>query len=831
MSDYKPVDLSNLCNVQPDWIEEGAQIPEGHQTLRGIPFFITSADSGEPTFIGFGSGAYTESVEIPLAQCVHWVIFAHRLLDSEILEGEPVGRLVAKYGFIFSDNEAVEVPIRERFEISAVPPEWGRFAMLCVPDGQDYLPNREVGRWEETGQRQMDVRMAWPQHFVLWAWKNPYPERELNSIRIEPQEQRFIIGAITLSTYEENPFGRESLLPVVITLKEEEKAELPFSLSLEVDRGVVTFPYPLSTESLQEDEESGLTGFGKPKREVSSPAYAEIAAQPSATLKIKQEEDLIADLNWGEVLEHSGIENDVVYVKVLDGGKNWVHVKVVDEGTGELLPCRIHFQSPEGIPYQPHGHHNHLLSDMGTWHIDVGGDVRLGHTTYAYIDGSCQGWLPRGKVLVEVARGFEYEPLKREVEIKPGQRELEIKLKRWIDMNSEGWFSGDSHVHFLSTIGANLEAQCEGLNVVNLLQSQWGNLFTNTEDFIGRPMTSIDGSTIVYTSQENRQHLLGHLILLGLKSPVMPWCSDGPGEAELGGTMETTLSHWADACHEQGGTVIIPHFPNPNCEPPALIATGRADAVEMLVHNKYNHLEYYRYLNGGYRLPLVGGTDKMTASVPIGLYRTYVNIPSDEAFTYDNWCKHLRLGRTFLSGGPILRFSINGAQVGDTVSLSGKGGTVEIEASVESILPIQILEIVQEGRVVANTSEPNGARRLQLRAKVEVDHNTWFAARVGALDYYDAKPHFDEWGRGIMAHTSPIYIAVSGEWGMYSEETAHYMLTLLHGGIDYIRDRTRQFPSGTVTHHHGEEDHLAYLERPFHEAIEAIERRVKKANG
>ena len=38
----------------------------------------------------------------------------------------------------------------------------------------------------------------------------------------------------------------------------------------------------------------------------------------------------------------------------------------------------------------------------------------------------------------------------------------------------------------------------------------------------------------------------------------MPWCSDGPGEAELGGTLETTLSHWADACHEQGGTVVHP---------------------------------------------------------------------------------------------------------------------------------------------------------------------------------------------------------------------------------------------------------------------------------
>jgi hypothetical protein len=285
-----------------------------------------------------------------------------------------------------------------------------------------------------------------------------------------------------------------------------------------------------------------------------------------------------------------------------------------------------------GVPYQPHGHHDHLLSDKGTWHVDVGGDLRLGHVTYAYIDGKCQGWLPRGDVLVDIARGFEFEPLRTRVHIEPGQRELTLRLKRWTDLNAERWFCGDTHVHFLSTPGAHLEAQGEGLNVVNLLQSQWGHLFTNTEDFVGKPVPTPDGQTIVYCSQENRQHLLGHLTLLGLKQPVMPWCSDGPDEAELGGALETTLSHWADACHAQGGTVIIPHMPMPNGEPAVLIATGRADAVEMLAHAMYFHLEYYRYLNGGYRLPLVGGTDKMSADVPVGLYRTYVSIPSNEEF-------------------------------------------------------------------------------------------------------------------------------------------------------------------------------------------------------
>ena len=69
----------------------------------------------------------------------------------------------------------------------------------------------------------------------------------------------------------------------------------------------------------------------------------------------------------------------------------------------------------------------------------------------------------------------------------------------------------------------------------------------------------------------------------------------------------------------------------------------------MIVCQPYNHVEYYRYLNSGYRLPLVGGTDKMSAGIPIGMYRTYVCVPPEQEFTHQNWCKNLAAGRSFMS--------------------------------------------------------------------------------------------------------------------------------------------------------------------------------------
>ncbi len=841
MSDYEPLDLSGWCNAGVEVLGDGGSDPAvGRQSLRGLPFLIGGEGRGAASGRFIVLDGKSEPVVVPVGRPANRVIFAHRLLETALPEGGRLGVQAAEYVFHLAGGRVERVPIRERFEIAAKPagdmpalssrpsPGKGRLTRtslghpyVAVLDQHDALVSRHEGPWGLTGRRQTEGAQATVRDYYLWAWASPASDEVIESIELVPKGPRFIVAAITLGSLDEHPFARLARRPVKIELTRPEDADRPFDLELEVDRGTSTYVHALPAE-----EADSLVGWGQEQNERSSPAYAEVSAVPSATLSVKRAGEEMGVVRWGDVADKGSAETPRIKVELLDPGKNWVHVTVVDDESGKPVPCRVHFRSPDGVPYQPHGHHNHVNSNLDSWHIDLGGDLRLGQTTYAYIDGTCQGWLPRGEVIAEVARGFEYDPLRTKVTIEPGQRELTLRIKRWTDMNAQRWYSGDSHVHFLSTQGGHFESRGEGLNVVNLLQSQWGSLFTNTEDFTGRPSVSQDGDSIVYTSQENRQHLLGHMILWGLKKPVMPWCSDGLSEAELSGPMETTLSYWADEAHAQGGYVINPHFPSPNGEPAALVATGRLDGIEMIYMGRFEHQEYYRYLNCGYRLPLVGGTDKMSSDVPVGLYRTYVKMRDDEEFTYDNWCKNVARGRTFFSGGPIIHFTVDGREVGDTLSLSGPG-TVEVEAWAESVIPIQRLEVVQAGQVVASTESADGVRRLELREKLKVDGHTWLAARAGGPGYF-GKEHFDVWRRGVFAHTSPIYVACGGEWGMFDQATAEYMMTLVEGDLAYIRQSSGQHAHDNVTHHHGEADHLAYLERPFHEAVEAIQQRLSQ---
>jgi hypothetical protein len=828
MTDYEPVDLSRWCNAPVGLLAGGDESPValGRQTLRGLPFLIGSDGAGGRVLL---APADIGDVTVPIGKTAKRVIFAHRLLESKVPDGGPLGATVAEYVFRLVDGREIKAAIRDRFEIGTAGTAWEPWlpgmAFLAVPAETLALYHRTEGPWGLAGSRQTDVDFdTQMRSFYLWAWVNPEPDVEIESLTIVASGPTFVVGGVTLGHIDEHPFARQGGRPVRVVLTRPEDAEKPFCLDVKVDRGEVTYAYALPGEKADEFLAVSPGGWGEEQNTTSSPSYLQISATPSATVSVLQDDQEIASVNWGEVERKGTVETPRATVQLIDPGKNWVKVTVLDDETGKPVPCRVHFRSPEGVPYQPHGHHNHVNGNRNSWHVDVGGDLRMGQITYAYIDGTCQGWLPRGDVIVDVARGFEYEPVRTRINIAPGQQELTLRLKRWINMNERGWFSGDTHVHFLSERGSHTESMGEDLNVVNLLQAQWGSLFTNTEEFTGEPSVSRVGNNIVYVSQENRQHFLGHLTLLGLKRPVMPWSSDGPGEGEIGGTMETTLSHWADEAHAQGGYVVGTHFPEPNGEPAALVATGRLDAIEMISMRETNHNEYYRYLNCGYRLPIVGGTDKMSSDVPVGLYRTYAKLGKDEEFTYETWCRSLVKGRTMLSGGPIVHLRVDGMEVGDTLRMSGPG-TVEVEAWAESIFPLNTLQIVQAGRVVASSDSASGTRRLTLKEKIRVDEHTWLAARCGGPGYFGSR-HLDLDRRGVFAHTSPLYIACGEDWWMYDESTAQYMLTLIEGNLGYIREQSHQHPHGAVTHHHGEADHMAFLERPLIEARDAVRNRM-----
>src|SRR5690242_11602686 len=99
MTDYEPLDLSGWCNAGTAILGAQQAPALGRQTFHGLPFQIGGPDAtgGDDRFLAFGSGGYDGPLRIPFGHTARRLIVAHRLLDSTLYEGGPVGETVAEY--------------------------------------------------------------------------------------------------------------------------------------------------------------------------------------------------------------------------------------------------------------------------------------------------------------------------------------------------------------------------------------------------------------------------------------------------------------------------------------------------------------------------------------------------------------------------------------------------------------------------------------------------------------------------------------------------------------------------------------------------------------
>jgi hypothetical protein len=826
--DYLPLDLHTVHNAGVDVLGGSAPLT-GRRTLRGIPFDI-GADP-QRCFIAVDASS-NGPITIPIGQQVRRIIFAHRLFDPRptdltAADGE-MGGVVARWRVRRSDGRADVIPLREHFEVANIPSR--RKLFLATDDGPISLAPRHAGRWLDHFAHQQEVHVAGSRDYYLWDWVDPDPSSAIEELILEPAGRRYLLAALTLSFVDEEPFPRCEARAVRFVLVDTERSHDIGALEVEVDRGAATYPYPLP-ERL---DDFNPPGWGEPAIRQAVRSYAKIQAAPSATVRLRAGEDEIASFRWSDLEANGRIASERATAELIEAGRVWARVRVVDADTARPIPCRVHVQSPEGVPYPPHGHHEqvngYLFRLVG---VDVGGDVRLGRTTHAYVPGTFEGWLPRGQAVIDVARGFEYVPVRARIATPDPGGEVTIPLRRMTDMNARGWYSGDTHVHFQSVQESHLEAQAEDLDVVNLLATQLGHTYVNNEDFTGTPSVAPNGESIVFVSSENRSR--DHLCILGARRQILPWCTGGPNVAELGGTVDETPAGWADAAHEAGGIVVLAHYSTyAQHEALSLVVTGRADALEFYNQGPAGQAEYYDLLNAGYPVPLVGGTDKMSNELPVGLYRTYAKIAGP--FSFESWLAAIRSGRTFMTSGPLISLTVDGHELGDTVHIGPQGRDVVVEARVDSIFPVNSLQIVVGGAVAGEATSTVGATHLDWRGSLRVDADTWIAARSGGPGYAtNALRHHIEppppgekpidFSKAIIAHTSPIYVATGDRWNAFDARVVRYLLTAMEGGIAHLRLRAAIARDVSYAH----EDHQAYLERPYQEATAALLRRLESA--
>jgi hypothetical protein len=789
--------------------------PTGEQIFRGIPFQLGPEGVAKKSWIVLSTNARfpnAKSVEIPLGQRAGFACFA-QFCDwdgNELPSGsehvfEKVGQVLAEVVLLYSDGGEKAFPMRRRFEVNEPSPLWGNLSFAAVSHNA-YAPTKledPLSAGTDWGRLQIGVNMfshaLGPDRRplgVLWvcAVANPHPERVIKSIRMRAvSEDPIVVCGLTLFHGQKNPLRYERLRLCKVTLPES-TAEEEGRWTVDVDLGVVARTYTLREFNPEAWLAASDAGLGARAKTVKNGKYvfAEVTAASEATLILrdtkagKQYQFELERVVPGRELEARPIG---ARVEVLEPEKVWLHGEVVDSETKKPTPVRLTFRSKERHYIPPYGHRTEVND---SFFQDYGADVKLMDTSFAYVDGTFQVELPVGEVYVEIAKGFEYKAVRKELRIEPSQRELKLEISRHTNFRSQGWVSADTHVHYLSPSTAVLEGQAEGLNLINLLSVQMGDLFTNVGDVFQGPLSSPDKDTMVWVGTENRQHILGHISLLGGRgAPVYPMSAGGPDESYLGDPVWSSLAEWADLCRKREGLSVAAHFPYPTGEIAADIVLDKIDAVEIWPKHRWSgpfaddffnsqrYLNWYRYLNCGFRLPAVSGTDRMGAYIPVGTTRVYAFLGQEE-FSFANWARAVRRGNTFITSGPLLLFTVDGHSPGEEITLGAGGGTLEVCVEAKCFVPIHRLEVVFNERIIAAREEPAGASEINLREKIKVAGPGWLAARCASRS-----GPVTNWEFRICAHTSPVYVRVPGQ-DLFSPSAAAYMLTLIEGSQTWL---------------------------------------------
>jgi hypothetical protein len=775
-----------LATWHPSAKERRRHLPRGAQTYWGIPFKLGPEEQDKDGLIVLERGI--ARVEAPLqGKATHICVLHFCDVTDDMAQSTAGGELLAKYELRYADGTTHAVPIRRRFEVNPFATEWGRYPFVAMPAAMPQPMADDATRYG-WGYLQTGVDMGdGPFQTWVYAIENPYPNVKLKSVSFKGLTESPVgVLAVTLYNGPGHPLRHVPRKVYRLVVPE---PTTPEELDAQIDLGVVTRLYAVPGRVSEEWLEAPDRGLGQPRSsaEPSSEFIIEATGAEGATLAVKaagerQEVALGEAFGQGSAASKDG----KVRIEIVNPRTTWVHVTVNDSGSGKPTPVRVHFRGKHGNYIPPYGHHEQVND---RWFEDYGGDLQMGAQSFAYVPGKFQIELPVGEVYVELTKGFEYAPVRQRLEVAPGQRSLELSIGRWCEPRREGWVTADTHVHFITPQTAALEGKAEGLNLINLLASQWGRLFTNVSDITGEASGCSDEETIVWVGTENRNHLLGHISMLGTHGdPVFPMCAGGPSEAYLGDPDLMSLTEWARSCKEREGVVIRPHFPSPPCEEPVYFMLGELDGAELRYFanpdsgtlDQFHFLEWYRYLNCGARVAAVGGTDKMSAGMPVGGVRTYAQLGADEELSFESWGRAIRAGRTYTTSGPLISLTVDGNPIGSEIRMGESGGEVEVIAEASSVWPVHALEVVVNGAVVAASHDANGTGKLSLRERIPLKGSAWIAARCGSRLQVS---HC--WPIHLGAHTSPVYVVCGGQQ-LFSPSDATYMLTLLDGGMTYL---------------------------------------------
>lgn len=475
-----------------------------------------------------------------------------------------------------------------------------------------------------------------------------------------------------------------------------------------------------------------------------------------------------------------------------------VEGQVLDDQTGSPVACRMYLQSESGQWFfaesgDPQG--QAIRYEKQNWINPQSNEFHTSISAHRF-----KLRLPPGKNTLTVERGKEYFPWTQQLVVGKDTPELQIRLKRWVNMAEQGWYSGDTHVH-MKIDRLKHAMQSEDLNVA-LPMVYWttrddrnaklGDRTDPDDSRLPSELIGLDGSHVIWPknteweifSVQGKSHTLGALFALNHQTPFevgIPPVKQVLAQADRENAILDLDKHdWPFA-------MVLPsllgnrltyelannhmwrtEFAFTKWNTPAPDWMQRSDPQVGTEKDwiEFVHRTYWCLLNSGYRLQPSAGTASGVHPVPVGYGRVYVHLP--QGFHYRDWIEGLRQGRSFVSTGPMLM-------------MHRQEGSIQVEAHADG--PIASLEWIVNGKIErisvdGQIRKPDGSWSIRVERSSGFDSTAWVAVRV----WQEPSP-----GRWRFAHTAPIWFDVPGKPLSPTLEEKQFLIDRVQNELDRSR--------------------------------------------
>ena len=493
---------------------------------------------------------------------------------------------------------------------------------------------------------------------------------------------------------------------------------------------------------------------------------------------------------------------------------------ILDDASDKPIAARVHLQGDDG--------EWHLVNSVGgsavhyernRQHLPNSPEV---HTTLSAHPFSVK--LKPGKYTIRVERGKEYHSLVKELDVSTATAPLEFRLRRWINMASRSWYSGDTHVHRQLGELANIMV-AEDLNVTFPL-SYWvttsdtppsrGDRTNDTN--LSADLILVDRTHVIHPvnteyeifSVGARRHTLGAVFVLNHKTPF-PMGAPPVAPIARMARQENALLEF-DKHSWPWSMMIVPimkvdlfellnnHLWQTNfgfrdwtveAIPDYMNIERTADGVGMTEWGwtDFGLKTYYALVNAGFRMRITAGTASGVHPVQLGFNRVYVHLPN--GFDYEDWIAGLNAGQSFVTNGPMLEATFNSKQPGhEFKQASADTFRMQIDGRIASKRPLRKIEVVINGdtsRIIKpqNKRTETGSFETILNDELKLDASAWVAIRCFE-DHPDKRIRF--------AHTNPVYVEIAGRPHRPKKVEVQYFLDR----IDEELERNRSILSSTA---------------------------------